>query len=122
MSQSYRGYRRPVVGAHYGWSDYLVQRISGAYIVFYTVVFLLRVMVAKGPMTYQSWAGVFSPQWMKMLTFTLIVALIWHAWIGIVSIWLDYGKPTWVRLTLDALSAVWLLACAGWALQVLWRL
>jgi succinate dehydrogenase / fumarate reductase membrane anchor subunit len=59
---------------------------------------------------------------MKALTFVVIVAVLWHAWVGVRDIWMDYVKPVSVRLFLQVLSMVWLLGCAGWAIQVLWRL
>ncbi|MBS0610403.1 MAG: succinate dehydrogenase, hydrophobic membrane anchor protein, partial [Proteobacteria bacterium] len=52
----------------------------------------------------------------------VIVALIWHAWVGVCSVWYDYAKPVGLRLALQALSAIWLVSCGGWAVQVLWRL
>ena len=59
---------------------------------------------------------------MKFLTFVVIISLLYHAWIGIRDIWMDYIKPVALRLSLQVLSIVWLVGCAGWAIQVLWRL
>ena len=58
----------------------------------------------------------------KVLTFTVIVSLFIHVWVGMRDIWMDYVKPVSIRLTLDILTIVWLVGCAGWAIQVLWRL
>ena len=116
------GSKRTVVGAHYGLRDWLVQRATGALMAVFTVVVLAQFLFSKGPMGYDRWAGIFSPQWMKVLTFSVIVALIWHAWVGIRDIWMDYVHATGMRLLLQILSLVWLVGCAGWALQVLWRL
>lgn len=115
------GYKRLVVGAHYGWRDFLVQRISAVVMALFTLLVVLRVLFTSGPITYDTWAGIFASQWMKSLTFVAIVAVLWHAWIGMCSIWLDYGKPTAMRLFLQAATVVWLVACAGWVIQVLWR-
>ncbi|MBK1614618.1 succinate dehydrogenase, hydrophobic membrane anchor protein [Rubrivivax gelatinosus] len=120
MSKNY-GPERLVVGAHYGARDWLVQRVSAALIALFTLVLLVQ-LLAPGPLGYDRWAGIFSAQWMKVLTFVVIVSLAWHAWIGIRDIWMDYVKPAAVRLTLQVLSIVWLVGCAGWAVQVLWRL
>lgn len=120
MSKNY-GPERLVVGAHYGARDWLVQRITAAVIAVFTLVLLVQ-LLAPGPLGYDRWAGIFSAQWMKVLTFVVIVSLAWHAWIGIRDIWMDYVKPAAVRLTLQVLSIVWLVGCAGWAVQVLWRL
>jgi succinate dehydrogenase / fumarate reductase membrane anchor subunit len=59
---------------------------------------------------------------MKVLTFVVIVSLAFHAWVGVRDIWMDYVKPAGVRLALQVFSIVWLLGCAGWAVQVIWRL
>jgi len=67
-------------------------------------------------------AAIFSSQWMKTLTFTAIVALAWHAWVGAREVLMDYAKPTSLRMVFYMLAIVWLISCAGWAVQVLWRL
>jgi succinate dehydrogenase / fumarate reductase membrane anchor subunit len=58
---------------------------------------------------------------MKALTFTVILALTYHVWVGMRDIWMDYIKPMGLRLSLQVATIVWLVACAGWAIQVLWR-
>ena len=116
------GSKRTVVGAHYGLRDWLVQRVTGGLMAIFTLIVLAQVLLDKGPMGYDKWAGIFSSQWMKVLTFSVIVALIWHAWVGVRDIWMDYVQPVGLRLVLDVLTIVWLVGCGGWALQVLWRL
>ena len=90
MATTY-GNKRLVVGAHYGWKDFLVQRISAVLMAVFTLV-------------------------------VLAALLFWQAWIGACSIWYDYGKPAGLRLALQAVTVVWLIGCAGWAIEVLWRL
>jgi len=121
MSVNY-GSKRVVVGAHYGLRDWLGQRVTAALMAVFTVILLAQVIFSKGPLGYDRWAGIFSAQWMKTLTFVVIVALIYHAWVGVRDIWMDYIKPVALRLVLQVFSIVWLVGCAGWAVQVLWRL
>ncbi len=116
------GSKRIVVGAHYGLRDWLAQRVTAVLMALFTLVVLAQVILSKGPIGYDKWAGIFSAQWMKALTFSVIVALLYHAWVGIRDIWMDYIKPVSVRLSLQVFSIVWLVSCAGWAIQVLWRL
>ena len=116
------GSKRVVVGAHYGLLDWLAQRVTAALMALFTLIVLVQVLFSSGPIGYEKWAGIFSPQWMKFLTFTIIVALLYHVWIGMRDIWMDYVKPVSVRLSLQVFSIVWLVGCAGWAVQVLWRL
>ena len=121
MSVNY-GSKRVVVGAHYGLRDWLAQRVTAALMAIFTFVLLAQVLLTSGEIGYDKWAGIFAAQWMKFLTFSVIVALAWHAWVGVRDIWMDYVKPVGVRLALQVFTIVWLVGCAGWAVQVLWRL
>jgi succinate dehydrogenase / fumarate reductase membrane anchor subunit len=49
------------------------------------------------------------------------MALFFHAWIGVRDVWMDYVKPVAVRLVLQVATILWLVGCAGWAAQILWR-
>ena len=120
MSVNY-GSKRTVVGAHYGLRDWLSQRVTAGLMAIFTLVVLAQVIFSRGPIGYDKWAGIFSSQWMKVLTFAVIVALIWHAWVGMRNVWMDYIKSVGIRMTLQALTLAWLVGCAGWAFQVLWR-
>ena len=115
------GSKRLVVGAHYGLRDWLVQRITAVLMTLFTLVLLVQVLM-PGPMGYDKWAGIFAAQWMKVLTFTVIIAMAWHAWVGTRDIWMDYVKSAGLRLVMQVATIVWLVGCAGWAVQVLWRL
>ena len=121
MSVNY-GAKRIVVGAHYGFRDWLAQRVTAVLLVLFTLVVLAQVILGQGEIGYDKWAGIFAAQWMKALTFAVIVALIYHVWIGVRDIWMDYVKPVAVRLALQIFTLVWLVSCTGWAIQVLWRL
>ncbi|MBU6503303.1 MAG: succinate dehydrogenase, hydrophobic membrane anchor protein [Burkholderiaceae bacterium] len=116
------GTKRIVVGAHYGLRDWLAQRITAGLMALFTLLVLAQVVFSRGPIGYDTWAGIFAAQWMKVLTFVVIVALLYHAWVGVRDILMDYIKPFALRLALQIFSIVWLLGCAGWAIQVLWRL
>jgi succinate dehydrogenase / fumarate reductase membrane anchor subunit len=116
------GAKRIVVGAHYGLRDWLSQRVTAALMALFTLLVIGQVIFTKGTIGYDKWAGIFSPQWMKVLTFVIIVALLYHVWVGMRDIWMDYIKPVWLRLSLEIGTIVWLVGCAGWSIQVLWRI
>jgi succinate dehydrogenase / fumarate reductase, membrane anchor subunit len=115
------GSRRTVVGAHYGIRDWLAQRATAALMATFTLVVLARLLFTSGPIGYDKWAGLFAGQGMKMLAFATIIGLIYHAWVGMRDVLMDYVKPVGVRLALQFVVIVYLLGCAGWAVQVLWR-
>ena len=120
MSQNY-GTKRIVTGAHYGLRDWMAQRVTAVQMALFTIVLLAQVIFG-GPLGYDSWAGIFSSQWMKTLTFVVILAMLYHVWVGVREIFMDYIKPVSIRLSLYVFAIVWLVGCAGWAIQVLWRL
>jgi succinate dehydrogenase / fumarate reductase membrane anchor subunit len=121
MSANY-GSKRVVTGARYGVRDWLAQRVTAALMALFTVVLLAQVIFTTGPIGYEQWAGIFAAQWMKFLTFGVIISLAWHAWVGLRDIWMDYIKPVGLRLALHVFTLVWLVGCAGWAFSVLWKL
>jgi succinate dehydrogenase / fumarate reductase membrane anchor subunit len=114
------GSKRLVVGAHYGVGNFLLQRLTAVVITVFTLFLLLRLLFG-GPLGYDGWAGMFASLPMKIVTLVTLVALYYHAWIGVRDIWMDYIKPTWVRLTLQTLTVLWLVVCTVWSVQILWR-
>jgi len=139
MTPTY-GSKRIVVGAHYGLRDWLSQRITAALMALFTLILIIQVLLpsyardsdgerirdAAGNLQqvsgYDKWAGIFSPQWMRVLTFVVIVSLLYHVWVGMRDVLMDYVKPVGARLVLQVFTIAWLVGCAGWAIQVLWRL
>ena len=115
------GSKRLVTGAHYGMRDWLSQRVTAILMALFTVVVLVQLLL-PGPLGYERWSGIFAAQWMKVLTFVVVLSLVWHAWVGVRDILMDYVKPVGVRLVLQVATLVWLVGNAGWAVQVLWRL
>jgi succinate dehydrogenase / fumarate reductase, membrane anchor subunit len=120
-TQQQFGSKRIVVGAHYGLRDWLSQRVTAALMALFTLVLIAQVLFG-GELDYDRWAGIFSNQWMRVLTFSVIVSLAIHAWVGMRDILMDYVHGVVLRLSLQVAVLVWLVGCAGWAIQVLWRL
>jgi succinate dehydrogenase / fumarate reductase membrane anchor subunit len=112
--------RRIVVGAHYGLRDWLAQRVSAVILLVYTLI-LLGAVVFGPELSYGTWAGLFSNVWMKVASMLAVVALIWHAWVGVRDIYMDYIKPTGVRLFLQVATVLALVGYACWAAIILWR-
>jgi succinate dehydrogenase / fumarate reductase membrane anchor subunit len=113
------GPKRVVVGAHYGLAGFIGQRITSVVLTLW--VLLVGLSVLFGPLTYDKWAALFAPLWMKIVTLIALFSLLYHAWIGVRNIWMDYIKPLWVRLSLEALTVLLLIAWAVWSVQILWR-
>jgi succinate dehydrogenase / fumarate reductase membrane anchor subunit len=112
--------KRIVVGAHYGFRDWLAQRVTAAVMAVYTVIFVIA-FAAVAPMDHAAWKAFFAQGWMRFATFLFFVSLFYHTWIGVRDILMDYMKPVWLRLSLEVLVILTLVGYAGWAVQILWR-
>ena len=112
--------KRTVVGAHYGMRDWLAQRVSAVLLALYTLVLLVALLFTP-ELNYGSWAGLFASGWMKVLTLLALLSLMYHAWIGVRDIYMDYIKPTGVRLFLQILTVLALVGYGCWTVIILWR-
>ena len=114
------GSKRLVVGAHYGLRDWMAQRATAVVMAVYTIILLVTFLSAQ-EFSYEAWAGVFAQQWFKVATFVVFIALIYHAWVGVRDVLMDYVHHIGIKLVLQVATMVWLIACAGWMAQILWR-
>jgi succinate dehydrogenase / fumarate reductase membrane anchor subunit len=111
---------RVVTGAHYGLRDWLGQRVTAVIMAVYTVL-LGAILLFNAPDGYGEWKALFSGRIMQLATLLFIASLLYHAWVGIRDIYMDYIKPTGVRLFLQVLTVVALAGYAFWAVIILWR-
>ena len=111
---------RIVTGAHYGLRDWLAQRITAAIMAVYTVIVVVA-LLRGAPITYKVWSDLFTQGWMRVATLLFMASLVWHAWVGVRDILMDYVKPAGLRLTLEVMTLLVLAAYLGWTVQILWR-
>ena len=111
--------RRVIVGAHYGFRDWLAQRVTAVVMAVYAVVFLVA-LAAAAPADYAAWRAFFAQGWLRFATLLFFVSLFYHAWIGVRDIFMDYIKPVWLRLVLEVVVILVLVGYGGWAVQILW--
>ena len=84
---------RVVTGAHYGLRDWLGQRVTAVIMAVYTV-----------------FLGA---------TLLFIASLLYHAWVGIRDVLMDYIGPASVRLTLQISVILSLVVYMGWSILIL---
>ena len=111
--------RRYAVGAHYGLMDWLLQRLSAVVMAVYTLL-VLAIVLWNGGIDHAQWTDLFGHGGFKLASFLFMVALLYHAWIGVRDILMDYIKPVSLRLALEVAVVALLIAYAGWSIQILW--
>lgn len=112
--------KRIITGAHYGTRDWLGQRFTAVILVLYTLYLLFSVLTVP-TLSYGTWYGLFLSPFMKIATLLAMLALLYHAWVGIRDVLMDYIRPTWIRLLLETATVVLLVGYAFWAVIILWR-
>ncbi len=112
-------YAKSPVGAHYGLRDWLLQRLTAALMATYTVL-VLALACWKAPASYADWKAIFSGGLVRVCTMVFMAALLYHAWVGMRDILMDYVKPALARLALETAVGVVLLGYLVWSAAILW--
>lgn len=112
-------YTKAPVGAHYGTGDWLLQRLTAVVMVLYTLGFLTCVLWQK-PASHTDWKSIFAGTGARVATMLFVGALLYHAWVGMRDIVMDYVKPTGIRLGLQAVIGGVLILYAIWSASILW--
>ena len=110
---------RTPVGAHYGWQDWLAQRMTAVIMLLFSIVFLGFFML-KGSVGYVDWRDLFHSQLFRILALLFLLSVFYHAWIGIRDVLMDYVKPAGIRLTAEVLAVLYLAGCSIWSVSILW--
>ena len=112
-------YSKNPVGAHYGLGDWLLQRLTAIVMAVYTVGMVVCLLIHV-PSTYGDWKAMFSGSVVRLATMVFALALLYHAWVGMRDIVMDYLKPAGLRLVVEAGIALVLVFYAVWAASILW--
>lgn len=119
------GHKRLAVGSGYGTMDFIAQRATAIILAVYSVLFLLAALFTVND--YASWINLFTFTWFgfptaKISASLAFLALAYHAWVGVRDIWMDYIKSTGLRMALQTVTVLWLVACIVYFTQIIWSL
>jgi succinate dehydrogenase / fumarate reductase membrane anchor subunit len=113
--------KREVVGAHYGARDWLAQRVTAIVMTVYTALFVIA-LLRLPQFDHAHWQAMWNAPWMRYATLLFFLSLLYHAWVGVRNIFMDYIKPAGLRLTLYIVVILALVWYGAWAVQILWGL
>lgn len=102
-----------------GLRDWLAQRITSVLVGGYAIFICVFILMHQ-PDIYQPWHDLFSSLVMKIITLIVFISLIWHAWIGMWTVFTDYVKRVAVRAVLETLVAILLFGYLLWLFEILW--
>lgn len=104
---------------HQGYRDWLLQRITALVMVVYFIGLLIFFFMHPH-LAFFEWHALFAHLSMKIATLIVVLCLLYHAWIGMWTVFTDYIKPTWIRLILDVLVILGLISFFLQTLLILW--
>ena len=110
---------REVIGAHYGWRGWLMQRVTAVVMLVY-ILLLLGTLLKLPALDYESWKALWGRPFMRYATVLFVLSVLLHAWVGVRNIFMDYVKDAGVRLVLYVLVILALVAYGVWVIQILW--
>lgn len=102
-----------------GLRDWLVQRISAVILALY-VLFILGYLLINAPVSYAVWHGLFANGWMRVATFLALLSMVYHTWVGLWTVFTDYIKCPYLRLTLQILVVIALIGYLVWGIDIVW--
>lgn len=105
--------------SHQGLRDWVIQRTSAIIMAVYSIILIFYVLFHPG-LSFAQWHQLFASQWMKVFTILFILSLLFHAWIGLWTIFTDYVKPFVLRSILNFFVLLMLIACFFWGVLILW--
>ncbi len=101
-----------------GLRPWVIQRISAVFIALFVVYIFLIVMLCN-PLNVNDWATWVATPYNNILIGLFLIATLWHAWIGIRDIVLDYVPNVVGRLLVLTLVAGTIVGSGLWGFKAL---
>lgn len=105
--------------SHEGLRDWVIQRLSALVLAIYSL-WLVGYILLNPELSFAEWHSVFALTSVKVATLLFVMALGFHAWIGLWSVITDYIKNFILRCVLHTGVILLLIACFLWAIIILW--
>lgn len=102
-----------------GLRDWIIQRVSAVVMALLSIVFAAY-LVTRSDFSYAEWHTLFTYTSIKIITIFFLLALCFHAWIGMWTIATDYIKHFVLRAVFHLLVIAMLTACFIWGIMILW--
>ena len=101
-----------------GLRAWVVQRISAIYMAVF-ILLMLGLFIIAPPADYKAWRELIARTPVSVAILLFYVSLLFHAWVGIRDILIDYVQWQVVRLALLALFGLMFVASGLWLLEVM---
>lgn len=101
-----------------GSRDWVLQRISAVVLAIYSLVVIGFFLF--GDVSYESWHSFMMSLPMKLFSLVVILSLVFHAWVGMWTVFTDYVKSSGLRLVLQSVVIIAILVYLFWGVMIFW--
>lgn len=101
-----------------GLRPWIIQRVSAVFIALFVVYFFALILVNK-PHNYSDWISWIGTPYNNIAIGLFLIAVLWHAWIGVRDIVLDYVPNVVGRLIVLTVVACVVLGSGLWGFKAL---
>lgn len=101
-----------------GLRPWLIQRVSAVYMALF-LIYLLSLMLLDRPLVASEWVNWVATPYNNIALGLFLIAVLWHAWIGIRDIVLDYVPNVVGRLFVLTIFACIILGSGLWGFKAL---
>lgn len=109
---------KSATGSRTGTGTWLLQRAT-AVVLALVLPGLVIYFLAALPVDFAGWQALFAPLWLRVLMTLTAAALALHAWVGMRDIFMDYARPTLLRLMLHLAVILALAGSVAWLAAIL---
>ena len=101
-----------------GLQAWVIQRVTAIYIAIASLI-LFYYFIFNAPKNFQQWHEVVSTSYVTIFLALLIISILYHAWIGIRDVILDYVRPAALRIFASSVVIFMLLGSGVWFFRTL---
>ena len=105
----------------HGFGDWMWQRLTAGTMAIYSVA-VLAYWLVDTPTGFDGWKAWCSPLPFRLFSLLFFWALMYHAWLGVREIMMDYVHHQTLRVWLELAVKLVLASYAVWATFIVWRI
>ena len=100
-----------------GMRPWILQRLTAVVMAGY-IIYAIICLATLEQASYEAWYNWIYQPWNSLLLGLFALSLLFHAWIGMRDVVLDYVHPVMLRLTILSAIVLMLLFCGLWVLRI----
>lgn len=101
-----------------GLRPWVIQRVSAVYMLLF-ILYAMFCFYSAESITYESWKSWLYNPFNTTVVGVFVIALLFHSWIGMRDVVLDYVHNTMLRIFMLAMLLGVLLGCGLWVFRLL---